>query len=308
MKTILAVSTCPRPQKASYVEATLESIDAAGADLCDQKIVISDGAFDRSKLPAGGEKPWDVIEHMGGPSGSSVAMWRIFEDVLALGADQLIFVEDDIIMAKNAVARILKVSVPEDLLFVTYFDPDRFRPKAPPGLYRFPTRVYMCNQCFMMPRRSMEYLLAKGIGDTVSSDTSIVIQGGRSPWPWYGSHCPCLVEHVGDISQATPHAVLRKGRVATNFYPDVDAMDLPHFRFQAKIERRDPARIPGIMIQLEKIWTKHPDLPLPLLLANVTSSSDLFHLEDQEMIEFSGGTTKVNCMLIRLTHRQTKRS
>lgn len=285
MKTILAVSTCPRPQEATYVEATLVSIDAAGADLCDQKIIVSDGPFDRNKLPPPGGKPWDVIEYAG-PSGSSVAMWRIFEEAIKLGADQLIFAEDDIIMAKNAIARILQVGIPDDLLFVTYFDPDRFRPKAAPGLYRFPTRVYMCNQCFMIPRRSMEYLLQKGIGDTVSSDTSIVIQGGRSPWPWYGSHCPCLVEHVGAISQATKHAVLRKGRVATNFYPDVDAMDLMHFRFQAKIDRRDPARIPEIMRQLEKIWVKHPDLPLPLLLANVTSSSDLFHLEDQEMINF----------------------
>ena len=286
MKTILAVSTCPRPEGATYVEATLQSVDAAGADLCDEKLVVSDGPFDRNKLPKSSDhRPWEVVESGDGPSGSSIAMWKIFREVVDRGADQLIFVEDDIIMAKNAIPRILQVGIPEDLLFVTYFDVDRFRPKTPTGLYRFPTRVYMCNQCFIIPRRSMEYLLMKGIGDTVSSDTSIVIQGGRSPWPFYGSHAPCLVEHVGDVSQATQHATLRKGRVATNFYPDVDAMDLPYFTYGSKVMRRDPARIPFIMSQLQKLWAAHPDLPLPLLLANVTSSSDLFRLEDQEMIE-----------------------
>lgn len=286
MKTILAVSTCPRPEGASYVKATLESVDAAGADLCDEKLVISDGLFDRNNLPESTKhRPWTVVE-FGGPSGSSRAMWHVFEAVTRRGADQIIFVEDDVVMAKNAVQRILQVGVPDDLFLVTYFDPDRLRPRTPPGVYKFPTRVYMCNQCFCMPRRVMEYLLKRGIGDTESSDTSIVIQGGRSPWPWYGTHAPCLVEHVGDVSQATKHATLRKGRVATNFYPDVDAMDLPFFNHQAKIMRRDPERIPGILEQLWQIWIKHPDLPLPLLLANVTASSDLFHLEDQEMIEY----------------------
>lgn len=48
---------------------------------------------------------------------------------------------------------------------------------------------------------------------------------------------------------------------------------------------RDPKRIPGILKQIEEIWTKHPDLRLGQLIGNAISSNLQHNLEDQELVD-----------------------
>lgn len=53
---------------------------------------------------------------------------------------------------------------------------------------------------------------------------------------------------------------------------------------------RDPKRIPELLSLIQTEWEKHPDLRLCQLLSNTAReigwhSNDLFHLEDDELIE-----------------------
>jgi hypothetical protein len=277
-KTILTVLTSPRPMGVSYLNDTLTSLDRTGADLCDAKIVISDGPIER-------RIDWRSIVHEG-PSCSSKAMWRTFEHALYNNFDQLLFCEDDILPANNAVARILEVGVPDDVFMMTFFDVDRLKPNVGAGIYRLPLRLYSCNQCLLIPRRSIEHLMRTGWQNIKASDQAISVLGAKSQTSYYGLHAPCLVEHVGAVSVATPNAQLRKGRVATNFCgADFNALDIKHFSMGAKARWREPERIREILKQIGDVWACHSDLTLPLLIANVAASSDLYTIEDDALVE-----------------------
>lgn len=226
MKTVLTVSTCPR-EGASYIEAALRSLDLAGADLADEKIIVSDGDFDRKKLPAPTDFcQWQVVQYDERTTCTSQVMWRILKLAIARGADQILYTEDDIRMARNGIARILNVGVSDDAFLTTYFDILQFGYKTPNGLYRLPMRSFLGNQCFLMPRRAIEYLLEKEQAHELS-DVAVSWRGEESPWNHYISHVPCLVEHVGAVSVANSGLGLTFGRVATRWDPNLDAASLP---------------------------------------------------------------------------------
>lgn len=226
-KTILTVSTCPRADDASYVEATLRSLDLAGADLIDEKFVVSDGPFDRKKLPEPTSfGSWNIIEYAERSTSTTQVMWRILDEAVKRDADQIIYVEDDVKMVRNAIARILQVGVPDDCILTTFFDTIRFNPKTPYGLYKLPVKHYLSNQCFLMPRRSIDFLLRVGHAHFLS-DVSVSWNGMESPWLHYLAHVPCLVEHTGAVSVANEGMKLTQGRRASRWDPNLDAQSLP---------------------------------------------------------------------------------
>jgi uncharacterized protein YihD (DUF1040 family) len=49
---------------------------------------------------------------------------------------------------------------------------------------------------------------------------------------------------------------------------------------------RDPKRIPKVLEEIEKAWTKFPDLRLGQLIDNIVSRSPcpLFYIEDEDLI------------------------
>lgn len=277
MKTLLAVKTCPRPDGVSYLQRTLESLAKAGALENNDRVVISDG-YESLAI-----RDWAIT--MGpGPSGPAMALGRVLQQ--ARQYDQILLFEDDLVACKNAIPWMLKVGVPDDLFLVSFFDVDRCKTGTEPGLYRFPNRVFSSTLCVLLPKRSVEFLLSRDqFHRHESADSLLSSEMGLSPWPYYGLHYPSLVEHVGAVSAKDPLAKLVKGRVATHFVGvDFDALSLPHFTVGAEARAHDPARIPDIISQLKAIWERQPSLPLPLLLANVTASADLFTLSDADLI------------------------
>ena len=53
---------------------------------------------------------------------------------------------------------------------------------------------------------------------------------------------------------------------------------------------RDKKRIPKILKEIEKVWTKYPDLRLSQLLCNacypLTHNIDIYNLEDEGLLDY----------------------
>jgi uncharacterized protein YihD (DUF1040 family) len=48
---------------------------------------------------------------------------------------------------------------------------------------------------------------------------------------------------------------------------------------------RDPKRIPSVLLEVQKLWEKHPDIRLGQLLVNVLGNSEgLFSCEDGRLV------------------------
>jgi hypothetical protein len=48
---------------------------------------------------------------------------------------------------------------------------------------------------------------------------------------------------------------------------------------------RDPSRIPLIIMNLNYLWNRNPDLRLGQLVENLSTGTDTFNLEDDEMLD-----------------------
>jgi hypothetical protein len=234
-RSLLVVATTPRPG-ASYLDATLAALDQAGADGATMKRVLSDG-------PLTGACPWPARAYPG-PSGSRAAFRRALELALEEAADLLVWCEDDVKTTRNALRRILGLGVPDTVAYLTYIDTRECATGTSAGLWSCPVtgtdgRGFFCTQCLAIPRRTLEFLggvdlfavkvKAKGrwqaTPNNIDSVLSVVLE--RSPWPRFGIHIPCLVEHVGATSAAHPGETLHALRRATNFPgEDFDALSL----------------------------------------------------------------------------------
>src|SRR4051812_14873839 len=101
MIDFLMVMTAPE-LRATYLESTLNQILDNGGHHVANRFVCFDGD------PRGMD---DVATRLGfgslvkedGPSGTKAMMWWIFEHAIMLGADRLIFCEDDLFIAPNAI-------------------------------------------------------------------------------------------------------------------------------------------------------------------------------------------------------------
>jgi hypothetical protein len=210
---LLTVLTCTT-KRSQYLLDTLRQLDNEGAaDV--EKIVLSDG-------PMTIKCPWRFKEKADGPSGARWAHWWAFKTALEMGADRVLYCEDDLIVGKNAVTKALAVEIPETTAFVTFHDrkeyPNVFeyglRPVTAMGL---DTRGMWGLQCVMFPRRTLEYLTQKGPTDWKdpfsdkmnSGDVTISWALQYSPWPQFTVHTPSLIEHAGDISSIKQKAVRR---------------------------------------------------------------------------------------------------
>jgi glycosyltransferase involved in cell wall biosynthesis len=243
IESLIVVLTCKRP--VSYVEATLQEIMAQGGTLASKRVLLFDGPIDTSGLPAELLADWTIMEIPGkdassmngeglsdkGLNGTHIGLWSAVSLGDTLGAGKVLFMEDDILPCKNAIERALSFEVPDDLGLVTFFDPGNVPPGEERKLWKFGARKYSCNQCFLMPRRSARWIRlsdpTNGPWHGSNGDDFIGRSIARSPWPKIGTHIPCLVEHIGEVSLGYLGVGLIKGRVATNFPgKDFDALSL----------------------------------------------------------------------------------
>jgi hypothetical protein len=213
---LITVNTCPS-RRSTCLQATLDGLDAAGADACDQKLVMCDG--DSTNLSCS----WPHIIKSDGPSGTRHMMWWVFRQALERGVDRLIYCEDDLIVSRNAIRTIQQCKLDNYHAFITFFDYKEFpRRTWKPGL----NHVYGMGKhdmglwgslCLLLPRRTIEWALQKqpdewsktypnlpwsssiNAGDCV---LTVAIQS--SPFPCFYVHQPSLVDHVNGPS-ATGH-------------------------------------------------------------------------------------------------------
>jgi hypothetical protein len=117
MSTLLVVNTTKRENGFSYFNETIKRIDATGgAGLPkEDKLIYCDGPFE-GVAPEG----WTVRS-----TAESTGTLPGLEAVVKLARERqqdLAFFEDDIVLSKNAVKKIVEYEVPADLAFVSFFD------------------------------------------------------------------------------------------------------------------------------------------------------------------------------------------
>jgi len=236
----IAVLTCQRP--GFYVGETIRQIVKEGGARLPRRIYL-DGTMDfsdaltRRLRPYGGDE-WEVVR-LGEGLGSSEAMRRLVVHSAQEGRT-LLFFEDDLLLCKNAVSRMIAQHVPDDVGVVTFFDMKEVKPDSMPGLYRRPAdgtdgRGFWGAQCLKFAPETLTWLaqhdwMAESRGDSrMASDIlmgRVIVKHPRRNR--LAVHVPCLVEHVGQTSACFPGlSLLPHWRRATNFMGNsFDAMSL----------------------------------------------------------------------------------
>jgi len=226
----IAVLTCQRP--GFYVGETISQIVREGGASLPRRIFI-DGSEEFKKAlayrirPYGGDD-WELIR-LGEGLGSSEAMRRLVVQSAEEKRD-LLFFEDDLLLCRNAVKRMITQHVPDDVGIITFFDMKEIKPDAAPGLYRRPAngtdgRGFWGAQCLKFPSESLVWLAEHDWMEECQGDfrmASDILMGrvmvkhpSRSR---LAVHVPCLVEHVGQASACFPGVSLSpRWRRATNF-------------------------------------------------------------------------------------------
>jgi len=211
---------------------TLRQIDKEGGAGLDRRLYV-DGSVEflerlEHRLRDGGTKGWSIV-HLGENLGSTEAMRRLVVASAALGGD-LLFFEDDLLLCRNAVKRMIAQRVPEDVGIVTFFDMKEVAPGAAPGLYRRPADGHHGSgfwgaQCLRIHSESLAYLADRNWLDESRGDSrmaSDILMGrhlAKHPKRRHlAVHTPNLVEHVGHASACFPGLSLsQRWRRATNF-------------------------------------------------------------------------------------------
>lgn len=216
---MIGVSTCLR-DNVDYLPDTLVSLENAGATAY-PKIVFSDGPI--TKSPRG----WSCIATEQRKS-SRLNLWAAIRMAVNIGAERLLFFEDDLRATQNAVHRMATVEIPKDTALVSFYDMKEVPSDSRPGLYRSPARGrdgkgFWSLLGTVFPRWMLEYLAAKDPFSVqkdvphMHGDRTIEDLMAASPWPSFCVHIPCLVRHVGEVSAAHPGAPFAKRH--TRNYP-----------------------------------------------------------------------------------------
>lgn len=219
---------------ASYLRETLESIDANGGKNV-TRLLLHDSTVKTDGL----SHEWTPVHLPGGPHGTRTMMWRALKAAYDVGADRLIYAEDDITLCKNGIEYLTEMKIYPKHGLITAFDPRHLPAGADQGLYEHDMRQFWCSQLIVFPSWSIQHLLRydphafKGpqwAADNPknSADSVAGHMLAESLYDLFGILIPCLAQHRGAVSTITPDQTgLGKGRLATNFKADFDAMSLP---------------------------------------------------------------------------------
>lgn len=208
------ILTCARARNErpwAYLESLLPQIDAEKAPLPHFGIVC-DGEY-QGPRPAG----WTIHEYHRPPppdgatfiKGNKLPYWHLLGIGAQLGGD-LVALEDDVSLSRNAIRRMATFLVPGDLAWVQFFSPQTFtQPNTWPGLWRPPEGSSLFLQAAKFPAWALQKLVAWQTDPEHrflqyrESDQALAL-AARCMELRYGSHCPDLVQHMGEVSEANP--------------------------------------------------------------------------------------------------------
>ncbi len=235
MNTLLVLNTTKRPGDVDYFTDTLARVEAAGASAIakENKLIYSDGPFGR-ETPAG----WELIETPEA-TGTLPGLEAISKIARERNMD-LLFLEDDITLTKNAITKMMGFEVPDDLGFVSFFDFYTAAGHAN-GIekrgYEDQVPLQAGVQAIKFPRRSLDFLWGEGQPQSVLQGKKFgrlyVIKfyfWRHSPWKQFGMHFPHLVQHIGEVSavngtRSQMMAAAGEKRISNNFPgEDFDAL------------------------------------------------------------------------------------
>lgn len=229
---MIVVITTARPDGSSHLADTLHAIDSSATS--ERRVVLVDSA-DALDVPSG----WTVINFTKPPQAkrgqNKWITWRAFE--LAAEADEdLLFFEDDLALCRGAARYIERLAVPDDLAFVSLYDPyGDANDGRPWGLWRARMHVYHYCQALKVPLRTCR-ILAAGIDEMRGclrfggSDDTLRDFGQPRNW-MCAIHVPGLVQHVGAKSCVGTQG-LEGARVSRSYPGDEwDAGQLRHWLY-----------------------------------------------------------------------------
>jgi len=201
----LSVLTTPRRLK--YLQGTLEAIDGAGgAAFSGRRVVHVDGAVDLVRPLA--RPGWDVESLSPASRGTRKSMWEIFHRAAGAGAEALLYFEDDVRLARNAIAVMTRAEVPAEYGFLSFFQMNKGMPTTP-GIHRYrkpdpSVSGFWGSQAIKLPARS----LAKFAGPDPTPPRyqhACDVWLGEQLVP--GIVIPSIVRHVG-VSSSIPSQFL----------------------------------------------------------------------------------------------------
>lgn len=264
MKPLLSVLT--HPARRDYFAATMASVRAAGGDEYSRTVFIdgqgslSPSDHDWYRAVAGPGWSFAATHPSGEAIGTKSSMLAVLH--AAAGSERLIYLEDDIVLCKNAISFVARYEMPLDVAFVSFCDIKNAAPR--PGLTVCPGYDYDApmgqgghwgNQMLLIPGRSLRFLrdavALPDWGDArIASDImlGISLATGPAPWRTYGIYSPSLAQHVGERSLVNPNAVARGfGR---------DTLTFPGTAFDAMTLAMDPPRQPVVPLHLADAKTR----------------------------------------------------
>ncbi len=234
MKPLIGVMTCPRAG-ISYLRETVERLMSEGAEdvVPARRFIFSDGPI--GWTPRG----WTVVVNEFGPSTAKIALWNILRHTtklsVSLEISNLLLFEDDIVICKNAVRKMLKLKPASHLAAMAYFDLREISTKVenPPGVYcrrasGIDGKGFYGMVAMNYPMETVNFLAGRSYNEVPQSsggDTfvSLVIER-HYPKKDIGVVLPNFFEHRGDISACGNS----RGQRAQHFAGvDFDAMTFP---------------------------------------------------------------------------------
>jgi len=191
------------PRRPQYLRETLHAIDAAGGfDFVGRKVVFVDGpAPDLVPLVPGG---WIVLTlTAGGPSrGTRASMREILRRAAEADAPYLLYFEDDVRLARNAVTAMAAFAGPSWAGFLSFMAMNPGTPSFP-GVHRFTGPMFWGTQAIRVPLRSL--LRFVGADDTPAGyPHACDVWLGQRLVP--GIVIPSIVRHIGAVSSIPSQA------------------------------------------------------------------------------------------------------
>lgn len=218
---VTVLTTPARPQ---YLHDTLDRLDAAGAAAF-QRVVFFDGQIQGRRLFEISHPGWELLQcHPEGlPLGSAAASFEAMEAAAILGADRLLYFEDDVVPCRNAVTAMARWPIPPDCGFVAFTDIRGLgtgRPslvRAPGGPWKKDGDGFWGSQAVAIPRASLDHIKSFPTHQRDSwrrslwpfrnaSDVQmgLLLASASAPASLYGVVSPSLVNHIGDVSAVNP--------------------------------------------------------------------------------------------------------
>lgn len=232
--TSVLILTCARrglPDPWQYISELIAQLQAEDAPV--RHGIVCDGAYSGPR-PEG----WTIFEfdragaapeadpelspgfttHLRAFRGNKLPYFHLLDVGRKMGGE-IVALEDDVILSRNAIRRMISFLVPRDLAWVQFFSPRVLTgPDSYPGLWRPPLGSSLFLQATKYPAWALESLCQwkethpKSIC-FAESDTSLALAAKILSMK-YGVHSPDLVQHRGESSEANEGSTLDKWRIS----------------------------------------------------------------------------------------------